>query len=184
MSSTALLPAIGAALLVSFAQAASTQKTQPYAGQETREIKALSPDDVEGYLAGKGMGFAKAAELNGYPGPSHVLAMAAELGLSAEQRRRTEALFKTMETKAKESGRRLVEEERRLDQLFASHSITAASLAESLKRIGELQARVRQAHLEAHLAQMDILTGEQVTSYMRLRGYGDGSKGHDHSGHH
>ena len=41
----------------------------PYAGQESREIKSLSPAEVDGYLAGAGMGFAKAAELNGYPGP-------------------------------------------------------------------------------------------------------------------
>jgi len=184
MASTAVLSMIGVALWGGFAQAASLQQAQPYAGQETREIKALSADEVEGYLAGKGMGFAKAAELNGYPGPSHVLSLAAELGLSSEQVRRTEALFKTMEAKAKETGRRLVEAERHLDQLFASHSITAASLAESLKRIGELQARVRQAHLEAHLAQMDVLTAEQVARYMKLRGYGAGTKGHEHSGHH
>jgi hypothetical protein len=40
----------------------------PYAGQEKREIKALSAEDIEGYLTGQGMGFAKAAELNHYPG--------------------------------------------------------------------------------------------------------------------
>ncbi len=48
----------------------------PYVGQEARGIKALSQDDVEGLLAGAGSpfgGMAKPAELNGYPGPRHVL---------------------------------------------------------------------------------------------------------------
>jgi len=37
------------------------------AEQETREIKALSTEEVDGYLKGEGMGLAKAAELNGFP---------------------------------------------------------------------------------------------------------------------
>lgn len=41
----------------------------PYTGQENREIKALSPQEIEGYLNGLGMGYAKAVELNQFPGP-------------------------------------------------------------------------------------------------------------------
>ena len=48
----------------------------PYAGQQTRAIKALSPEDLAGLLNGEGRGMAKAAELNGYPGPVHVLELA------------------------------------------------------------------------------------------------------------
>jgi hypothetical protein len=33
----------------------------PYAGQETRDIKSLSPEEVDAYLSGKGLGLAKAA---------------------------------------------------------------------------------------------------------------------------
>ena len=51
----------------------------PYAGEEAREIKALSTAETKSYLSGEGMGLAKAAELNGYPGPSHVLALGADL---------------------------------------------------------------------------------------------------------
>src|SRR5215469_14793256 len=47
----------------------------PYAGQEARTIKALSDDDIAALRKGEGMGMAKAAELNGYPGPVHVLAL-------------------------------------------------------------------------------------------------------------
>ena len=50
----------------------------PYAGQEARSIKALSDDDIAALRKGEGMGMAKAAELNGYPGPVHVLSLAAQ----------------------------------------------------------------------------------------------------------
>ncbi len=143
----------------------------PYAGQNTREIKALAPEDVDAYLSGKGMGLAKAAELNGYPGPAHVLAMANELELTPSQQERTEALFTSMEAKATALGRSLVAQERKLDEQFAAKKITRESLAMLLTRIGELQAKIRGAHLEAHLAQLAILTPSQVARYQELRGY-------------
>jgi hypothetical protein len=58
----------------------------PYAGQQARTIKALSDEDIAALLKGDGMGFAKAAELNGYPGPKHVLDLAEKLKLTDAQR--------------------------------------------------------------------------------------------------
>lgn len=162
--------------------AALADLPSPYAGQETREIKALAPEDVEAYLSGQGAGLAKAAELNGYPGPAHVLALASELQLSADQKRRTELLFSNMQTKAKALGRSLIEEERKLDQQFASKAITQESLTALTKRIGELQALVRAAHLGAHLAQLAILTPSQAAKYVELRGYASTTP-HDGHGH-
>jgi Spy/CpxP family protein refolding chaperone len=144
----------------------------PYAGQESRQIKALSAEDVSALLSGKGMGFAKAAELNGFAGPAHVLELATELHLTQEQRARTEALFASMSAKASSSGRALVDKERELDKLFATRAITPERLSTVLKEIGALQAQVRDAHLEAHLAQVEILTSEQNARYIGLRGYG------------
>lgn len=151
--------------------AAYAAQPSPYAGQEARDIKAVSPEDVQSYLAGKGMGFAKAAELNGYPGPSHVLALASELGLDDAQRARTAALFATMEAEAIRYGRQLVEAERELDRLFASRQASAERVRTALEGIGALQARVRSAHLEAHVAQLEVLTSEQTARYAALRGY-------------
>ncbi len=167
MNARSLVIALGLAALGTGAWAAS-----PYAGQESREIKALSPQEIGDLLAGKGMGYAKAAELNGYAGPAHVLELASELRLSAEQRARTEALFAAMSGRAQELGQALVEKERELDRLFATKGISAEQLGRSLQAIGALQARVRQAHLEAHLAQAAILTPEQNARYVELRGYG------------
>jgi hypothetical protein len=61
----------------------------PYAGEEARAIKALSDQEIEAYLSGQGMGYAKAAELNSYPGPKHVLELARELGLTPAQEEQT-----------------------------------------------------------------------------------------------
>ena len=143
----------------------------PYAGQESRDIKALSPDEVDSLLAGKGMGLAKAAELNGYPGPLHVLELAKELSLTASQRDETRSLYDSMQAKAKSLGRDLVDEERKLDRLFAEKRVTPQGLAAALTRIGELQAQVRESHLQAHIAQARILTPEQNARYGKLRGY-------------
>jgi Spy/CpxP family protein refolding chaperone len=151
--------------------ASNVPAASPYAGEEARDIKALSAEDVDAYLTGQGMGFAKAAELNGYAGPKHVLELASELDLTAEQRTRTQALFASMQTKAVALGRQLVDEERKLDRLFASTSITQNALQESVARIGALQADVRAAHLEAHLEQAKVLTPEQRAHYLHLRGY-------------
>jgi Spy/CpxP family protein refolding chaperone len=155
-----------------------------YAGQEVREIKSLSPEDVNAYLSGKGMGLAKAAELNGYAGPAHVLELATQLTLTPEQRTQTEALFAAMESKATSLGRELVEAERKLDRLFATKAVTPELLASSLNEIGSLQAKVRGAHLEAHLAQARILTPEQNARYAQLRGYGGSDANPGHGGQH
>jgi hypothetical protein len=71
--------------IVAVAAAANTDS--PYVGQETRDIKALSQQDIDDYLNGRGMGYAKAAELNHYPGPRHVLDLAHTLALTPEQTR-------------------------------------------------------------------------------------------------
>lgn len=158
----------------------SALAASPYAGEQGRDIKALSPQDVDAYLAGQGMGFAKAAELNGYAGPKHVLELANELALTSEQRTRTEALFTSMQSQARSLGRELVDQESGLDRLFASRVVTADSLRESLDRIAALQSRLRATHLQAHLEQAAILTSEQNALYGRLRGYGQMPAHHAH----
>jgi len=61
---------------------ASVAYAQPYAGQNARDIKALSAAEVAQYLAGDGMGYTKSAELNGFPGPLHALELADKLHLT------------------------------------------------------------------------------------------------------
>lgn len=144
----------------------------PYAGEQVRAIKALSPDAVDGLLAGEGMGYALAAELNGYPGPRHVLDLGHELGLSAEQRRRVEEVRSRMGEAAVDLGERLVAVERALDRAFASGETTTEEVERLTGASASIEGRLRAAHLDAHLETRALLTEEQVENYGRLRGYG------------
>lgn len=162
----------------------AVQPQSPYVGEEVREIKALSPDEIDAYLGGEGMGLAKTAELNGFAGPAHVLELAAPLELTSEQHSRTEALFASMQSRARSLGHALVEEERKLDALFATRAVTPASLEAALQEVGTLQARIRAVHLAAHLDQVEILTPQQNARYALLRGYDDPDGHRAHGGQH
>lgn len=151
----------------------------PYIDLRDREIKALSADDVEALLAGEGMGFALAAELNGYPGPKHVLELADSLDLTAEQRERTQAVMRAMTGEARDLGRRLVDAERVLDRAFATGTIQPTRLGESVEAIGALRGELRAVHLAAHLSMIEILTRHQRHVYQELRGYGVTHDHHD-----
>ena len=76
--------------------AAAAASPGPYAGEQARPIKALSAQQVADPRAGKGMGLAKAAELNGYPGPMHILELADQLALSDAQLRSSRGIFEDM----------------------------------------------------------------------------------------
>jgi Spy/CpxP family protein refolding chaperone len=172
------------AVLAVLVSASVFAQQSPYAGQQTRGIKALSETEVADLLAGNGMGYAKAAELNGYPGPAHVLELAQQLSLAADQRNRTRMIFDAMQAKAKKIGAQLVEEERNLDKLFAERQASAATIPMVLTRIGRLQTELRLVHLEAHIAQRDILTDAQIANYQQLRGYASaGGRSSGHTGH-
>jgi Spy/CpxP family protein refolding chaperone len=161
----------------------SAAESPPYKGEETRQIKALSESDITGLLAGKGMGYGKAAELNGYPGPKHVLELRKELSLTPDQQKKTETLFALMEASAKSLGAELIAAERELDQAFANKKIDAATLAELVNKIGQIESQLRTAHLNAHLQQVKVLNEKQIALYMTLRGY-NGADGHGAHHHH
>ncbi|WP_420392881.1 Spy/CpxP family protein refolding chaperone [Acuticoccus sp.] len=131
---------------------------------------ALSNAEAEDLLNGRGMGLALAAELNGYPGPMHVLELAEELSMTAEVHQRTQALFAAMKEEAIEIGKRVVAEELTLDRLFAEGGANNAAVERATNRVGDARARLRAAHLKAHIAMRDLLTPEQVVRYEQLRG--------------
>src|SRR5260370_35444801 len=98
-------------VVTAFMLATSTVFAQsPYSGMQTRSIKSLSEQQVADLSAGRGMGLALAAELNGYPGPCHVLALADKLNLSAPQRTRVKTPFDSMKQEALPFRAKLIEE--------------------------------------------------------------------------
>jgi hypothetical protein len=168
-----LVVGIGLSLLASIAAAQS-----PYVGMQTRPIKALSEQQVADLKAGRGMGLALAAELNGYPGPAHVLELADQLGLSADQKARVQTLFDSMKTEALPLGAKLLDQEAALDRQFADRSITPETLKGQTELIGVTQAELRNAHLKYHLRTAQILTPDQMQRYSVLRGYGSAAPTH------
>ncbi|MCU0425515.1 MAG: Spy/CpxP family protein refolding chaperone [Candidatus Kapabacteria bacterium] len=150
---------------------AGTAQSQPYSGEEQREIKALSAEMIEGYRKGRGMGFAKAAELNHYPGPMHVLELKQILGLTPEQERTMNDAYNQMHDETVRLGKALVEEEKALDSLFTHGKADSASVRRITTTIGGLQAAIRFAHLNAHIIAQAVLTKEQILQYDQERGY-------------
>ena len=163
------------------AGAAIAQAQQPYAGLEARSIKALSEQQIADLRAGRGMGLALAAELNGYPGPMHVLELAESLGLSDRQRAKMQELLAAMKAEAVPLGAKLIGEEADLDGRFADKTMTPASLKASTDAIGATHAALRATHLKYHLSTVEVLTSAQVQRYTELRGYMTGM--HQHGGH-
>ena len=162
---------------------AGAQHASPYAGQEQRAIKALSEQEVRDLLEGRGMGLAKAAELNAYPGPLHVLELAGRLGLSQAQRAATESLVAAVRDNARALGAQIVEAERDLDRAFAEGRIEPAELHMRVNAIAALQGKLRAVHLAAHLVQRSLLTPEQIAGYNSARGYQLTGRPHGHERH-
>lgn len=165
-------------LLPLFAALPAAAQTAGYAGQQSREIKALSAQEQADLLAGRGMGLARAGELNHHPGPAHVLELRDKLGLTPDQVEAVRASFRRMEASAKPLGADLVERERALDGAFRDGTATPARMAADTEAIGTLQGRLRAVHLTAHLEMRAVLTPAQIAMYDSLRGYtGNGPGG-------
>lgn len=181
-----VIAAIGAIALIG--PGIASGQSAPYAGQQARAIKSLSQAEVGELLSGQGMGLAKAAELNGYPGPAHVLEHADALQLTPGQRRATETLMRVHKEKARALGSEVVEAEQALDQAFVSRQIDATALSKLTANVGSRQARLREEHLRTHLEQAALLTPEQARRYGELRGYASqlapGTQPHGHHGKH
>ena len=154
--------------------AASAELPRPYADLARRRVKALSEEQAADLLAGRGISLALAAELNGYPGPMHILEHAAALGLTPEQRAQAEELRRAMEGEAQAIGARIVASEEELDSLFKPGEADAGRLAALTAALGALGGRLREAHLAAHIGMREALSPEQRAAYARLRGYTPG----------
>ena len=138
----------------------------------------LSEGDVAALRDGQGWGLAKPAEMNGWPGPRHVLDLGTELGLDAGQRTRIQAIFDAMQAEARRLGPPYIEAEKALDTAFLSGGIDPVRLDALLAEAAAARAALRAVHLRAHMATAPLLTRHQRHMYMRLRGHGGAHHGH------
>ena len=130
---------------------------------------ALTAEAVRQLLDGDGMGLARPAEMNNYPGPKHLLDRAQELALTTEQQKEISAIRQQVLVRAKPLGRAIVDAERELDAAFKSGTLSDADLQKQLDAIARLQGELRMVHLRAHLITKPILTPEQIRRYYESR---------------
>jgi hypothetical protein len=164
---------IGGLLVLSAAGPVIADNVSPYRGQINTEIRGLSDQEVFDLREGRGMGRARAAELNGYPGPRHVLdaAQAGQLPLNAEQARTAQQLFNGMAQAAQRLGNQILREEQSLETEFRAGRISEADLHARTIRIAALEGELRAVHLRAHIQMRAALSPSQIQQYNVLRGY-------------
>jgi Spy/CpxP family protein refolding chaperone len=141
-------------------------------------VKTVTAEQAQALLNGEGMGMAKAAELNHYPGPRHVLQLASDLHLTPEQTAATQKLFDSMHENAVDLGEEILAREKDLDALFANERPSPAEVSALVSQIAVLEGRLRATHLLAHLKEREQLRPEQVAAYDQLRRGADGSGEH------
>lgn len=169
-----LLLVLAACVVARPALAQHEHAESPYAGMEGSEIPSLTAKELGDLRSGAGMGLARPAELNGYPGPRHVLELAEALELTEEQRTGVESVYSEMRARAVELGETIVEAERHLGLRFQHRHVDDESLRNLTADIARMYGELRFVHLRAHLATRDLLTEDQVDAYDRLRGYRQG----------
>jgi len=145
----------------------------PYAGMQSRAIKSLSDSDINELRRGGGWGLALAAELNGMPGPAHLLELKDQIPLTADQVTKTQALLDQMRKAAIPTGEQLIAAEKALEAAFAAGKLDEASLRRLLAEAESARSELRFIHLSQHYKTVEFLKPEQIKRYNILRGYAE-----------
>lgn len=177
---------VGGLIMLSLAGPVVADNVSPYGGQINTEIRGLSKQEVSDLREGRGMGRARAAELNGYPGPRHVLdaAQAGQLALTPEQARTAQQLFDGMAREARRVGDQILREEQGLEGEFRAGRISGTDLRARTSRIAALEGKLRAVHLRAHIVMRAALSESEIQQYNVLRGYGPpAEQQHQHPRH-
>ena len=145
----------------------------PYAGMQNRAIKSLSDNDIKELRRGGGWGLALAAELNGMPGPAHMMELKEQIALNQDQVTKTQALLDDMRKAAIPTGERLIAAELALENAFAKGAVEEASLRRLLAEAESARTELRFIHLSQHYKTVQFLKPEQIKRYNILRGYAE-----------
>lgn len=134
-------------------------------------LRALGAELVEQILLGQGASLALPAELNGLPGPRHVLGLADQLDLSPNQQTQVQDIFDRYLADAIPAGERYLAAAQALEEELRSGAISEEELSELVTEASRLEGELVTSHLTAHLRTAAILTPEQIAAYNQLRGY-------------
>ncbi len=152
---------------------ATPAAVSPYADRfdASAAIRSLTPDEIAQIERGEGAGFALPAELNGVPGPRHVLDLGHQIGLSHEQRMQVQQIYDEMRGMVIPAGERYLAAVLALEEDFRAGTLTEETLPARVGEVSRLEGELAAAHLVAHLQTAQVLTSEQVATYQQLRGY-------------
>ena len=140
---------------------------------QSRAIKSLSESDIQELRRGGGWGLALPAELNGMPGPVHLLELKDQIPLATDQVPQIQVLVDEMRKAAIPAGERLVAAEAAIEAAFAGGSIDEGSLRRLLADAELARTEIRFIHLSQHYKAAKILKPEQIKRYNVLRGYAE-----------
>lgn len=171
MKRSTLLLALAVCMPLSAMAQHSHGSHTPYAGMQNRAIKSLSNNDIKELRRGGGWGLALAAELNGMPGPAHLLELKDQIPLTLEQVTKTQALFDDMRRAAIPVGERLIAAEAAIEAAFAKGGVDEAALRRLLAEAESARTELRFIHLSQHYKTVQFLSPEQIKQYNVLRGY-------------
>ena len=129
------------------------------------DIRALTPEVVAQIEWGEGASLALPVERNGVPGPRHVLDLADDLKLSADQRTKVRAIYDAMTSAAILAGQRYLAAERALEAEFRAGTLSTGQLPARMSEVSRLQGELAAIHLAAHLQTAEVLTRDQVAAY-------------------
>lgn len=172
-------------LLMTVPALAQDPLNSPYRRHAEAGLRGLDEKEIADLKAGAGMGLARAAELNSYPGPRHVLDAIEQRKLTAsrEQRERIQQVWNTMNGDAVRVGAKILAEEHQLEAGFRSATMTEADLRSRVAAVAALQGELRAIHLSAHVMTRQILSDAQIARYNELRGYTARQEPHDNPRH-
>lgn len=132
-------------------------------------LKTMSYSQYKAYIDGVDQTHMSAvAELNHYPDPQKVLDNKKELGLTAAQATDVKAINTELIRKMKEMGEMIVKNERVMDDLFRTKTVTDGNLIFYTNRFGLYQGEMKNAILQAYVKVQNILTPEQRKKYQQL----------------
>ena len=121
----------------------------PYVVEESRAVKSLSPEDIAELRRGGGWGLAKAAELNGMPGPVHLLELKDQIPLTSEQVVAVTAIHERMRADAIVEGERFIAAEKALEEASRAGKVSEESLRAMLNDIEQSQREVSKSTPES-----------------------------------
>jgi uncharacterized protein (DUF305 family) len=134
-------------------------------------IRALSAEEIRQIRAGEGAGLARAAELNGLPGPRHVLELADELSLTPAQKARARNIWNRMRARAVPAGAWYLRAQENFERDLRLGRVGPREVTRRVSAVNQRLSALQAAHLAAHFEMRGALTPAQVRRYNELRGY-------------